>query len=76
MPRKGCSSVGVAKNSAWVNPSRSSEREGAEPDAVWQEVCHETKLQGKSNTTDACIEAMWKSFGKLVLVAAISLQKR
>ena len=38
-------------SSAWTNPKRSSEQEGAESDA-WKEVCQETKLEGMRSAVE------------------------
>ena len=37
----------------------------------WRDVCRATKLKGESVTKKAYIEAMWKSFGKTTLFAAM-----
>ena len=57
MPRKGCSSVGVAHICAWRHPTRSSDQEDAEPDAFWQQVCR-TMMLGHTKVTkkDECIK--------------------
>ena len=62
---------------AWGNAVRSSEQESAESASHWQEVCHETKREGKKHHKESFFfEAIWKTFGKTALFATISPQKK
>ena len=58
-----------------AEPLRSSEQEGAEADALWQEGFQETELEGTTITKEACTEAIQTSFGNTAFFATISLQK-